>query len=176
MSRSGVVAKEAEGWSPRDPFFAVGPIRKIPPGAQSVLADYGAAVLPRGVQAAVPRPMEPVEEDLLNLAAGAAYADRASPRSQTRWERAIRLCLAVHAPDLWGRPGIKRSLTNVLGELTGDLWVLDFAPRTAAHRRWAAACTWTGATTGPSCRLAAAWIRWRPSDFCEPRRMNLRSR
>jgi 7-cyano-7-deazaguanine synthase in queuosine biosynthesis len=129
MSRSAIVAHEPEGWSPGDPFFAVGPLRKIPTGARPVLADHSAAVLPRGVQAAVARPMEPVEEDLLNLAAGVAYADRASPRSQTRWERAIRLRLAARAPDLWERPRVKRSLATVLGELTGDLWVLDFAPR-----------------------------------------------
>ncbi|MFO1434500.1 MAG: hypothetical protein U1F76_31205 [Candidatus Competibacteraceae bacterium] len=81
------------------------------------------------VQKAGYRPMMPIERDLLSLSATIAYADRSSVRSSTRWERTIRLHLAVDSPDFWQAPIVKNTLVDCLRTLTGDLWSLEFAAR-----------------------------------------------
>lgn len=74
--------------------------------------------------------LPPRLDDLMLVAASVAYADRAITRRAARsWRRELELVVPVQEVDFWGRPGVARSLTGVLGLLTGDGWTVRFAKR-----------------------------------------------
>jgi 7-cyano-7-deazaguanine synthase in queuosine biosynthesis len=71
-------------------------------------------------------------DDLVLIAGAVAYADRAVPRRVARtWRRGIELVVPAREPDFWGQPAVTKSLTGVLGVLTGDGWAIEFTERRA---------------------------------------------
>lgn len=121
---------QVDGWVPGDPFYAAGPLATIPKGAYPIpKLEERIQRLHADVQKAGYRSMVPVERDLLSLATAVAHADRSSIRSSIRWERTIRLRVAVASLDLWQDPAVGKVLVNCLRTLTGDLWLLEFEHR-----------------------------------------------
>ena len=72
---------------------------------------------------------DPLIYDALLLAAAVEYCDRALARKEFDWRRFFELRLAVHDPDRWNEPALKRSLVAALELLTGDTWTIDFVAR-----------------------------------------------
>lgn len=71
------------------------------------------------------RRLEPVERDLLRLAAGVVFADRGQRRPRN-FNRRIALLCGVEAVDLWSRPVVAAQLERCLKTLTRDAWNIDF--------------------------------------------------
>jgi hypothetical protein len=64
--------------------------------------------------------------DLVHLAAGAYMADRSTPRG-IRFERELRLKVAVLIPDLWDQD-VLQAAAGLLHWLTGDIWEVTVTP------------------------------------------------
>ncbi len=73
------------------------------------------------------RLLEPVERDLLRLAAAVVFADRRQPRPRD-FNRRITLLCGVEALDAWSRPVVAEQLTRCLKTLTRDAWDIEFQP------------------------------------------------
>lgn len=73
---------------------------------------------------------QPIVYDLLVLAAGVEFCDKARPRARYKWGRSIELCVPVHDPARWQTPAVSGSLHSALEFLTGDRWDITFRART----------------------------------------------
>src|SRR5215216_4935768 len=66
-------------------------------------------------------------DDLLHVAAAVAFADRlVSRRPAYVWRRILELQVAVREPEFWQQPAIRRSLTDCLDRVSGDVWNVSF--------------------------------------------------
>ncbi len=83
--------------------------------------------------------------DLLDVAAGVAWADRnfkrpnmqrkqGTYRQNRGWVRHIRLPLGVRNPDIWNTASIKATLEHLLAWLTEDKWELSFEQQKFVRR------------------------------------------
>jgi 7-cyano-7-deazaguanine synthase in queuosine biosynthesis len=71
------------------------------------------------------RQIEPLESDLLKIAAGIAFADRSQQRPGNG-PRRISLVCGVDALDTWKNPFVQARLSRCLNTLTAERWEIDF--------------------------------------------------
>ena len=76
---------------------------------------------------------EPVTHDALVVAAAVEYADKIVKRPPHGWGRRLTLRIPVHDQARWNAPDVSGALHDVLGFLTGDVWVISFVKRTKAE-------------------------------------------
>jgi 7-cyano-7-deazaguanine synthase in queuosine biosynthesis len=93
-------------------------------------ADYGAISRAFGVG------ISPVLADWIDVAVAAYLADRLvrrrgwdNPYGDSRWERLLRLKVAVREPDLWRSVAVNQKLSRVMHGFTGDQWCFEFVGR-----------------------------------------------
>lgn len=79
------------------------------------------------------RNLSPVLSDWLDVALATYLADRLSPRvglnpsrKFRNWRRVINLTIPVRRPEVWQRPQVKSSLSQLLTFLTDDFWKISF--------------------------------------------------
>jgi 7-cyano-7-deazaguanine synthase in queuosine biosynthesis len=76
--------------------------------------------------------LSPLLADWIDVAVASYFADRFAIRRtkagsrQYHWGRAIRLRIGVRQPDIWRRPEVLKSLSGLLGFITGDKWEFEF--------------------------------------------------
>jgi hypothetical protein len=97
--------------------------------ADAVVSDARVERLIATVQANGLRLLEPVERDLLRLAANVVSADR-SQRRPKGFNRRIDLLCGVEALALWTRSRVGEQLRRCLKTLTRDAWQVTFRPAT----------------------------------------------
>lgn len=72
---------------------------------------------------------EPIAFDALLVAAAVEFADRTRHRPSFTWRREFEVLVPVHDPDRWNDGRVKRSLTEAVSFLTGDVWRFEFQGR-----------------------------------------------
>ncbi|HKD62067.1 MAG TPA: 7-cyano-7-deazaguanine synthase [Terracidiphilus sp.] len=72
---------------------------------------------------------EPVAYDALLVAAAVEFADRTRRRPSFTWGREFEVLVPVHNPDRWNDGKVKKSLTDAVSFLTGDVWRFEFRKR-----------------------------------------------
>jgi 7-cyano-7-deazaguanine synthase in queuosine biosynthesis len=72
---------------------------------------------------------EPVAYDALLIAAAVEFADRTRRRPSFTWRREFDVLVPVHDPDRWNDGKVKKSLTDAVSFLTGDVWRFEFRKR-----------------------------------------------
>jgi hypothetical protein len=80
------------------------------------------------------RLLEPVERDLLRLAASVVFADRGQRRPRD-FNRRIALLCGVEAVDVWSHPVVAAQLKRCLKTLTRDAWNIGFQPASELQRQ-----------------------------------------
>ncbi len=78
--------------------------------------------------------LSPLIADWIDIAVASYFADRfairrtkADSRQEYHWGRAIKLRIGVRQPDTWRRPELLKSLSSLLGFMTGDKWEFEFS-------------------------------------------------
>jgi 7-cyano-7-deazaguanine synthase in queuosine biosynthesis len=87
------------------------------------------------------RRLSPLSADWLDVALASYLADRLSPRAGLirsrkvpNWKRVMRLKIPVRRLEIWKRPEVIKSLSNLLEFFTDDVWQIDFVQREAPGR------------------------------------------
>ena len=66
-------------------------------------------------------------EDLIVMTGIVAFADRSVVRNPSNvWHRHLSLSIPVLDIEFWQQPAIGSCLSELLNDLTGDFWILDF--------------------------------------------------
>jgi hypothetical protein len=92
------------------------------------LADECSLTLQDAVQSFGFRSLDPLESDLLSLAAGVWNVDRRAIRRHTRWERQLKMICPVNCPAEWNNSQLQQAIVRCLNALTYDSWLIEFSP------------------------------------------------